>query len=62
MEQLLIDRLLKVPEVARWWQLSDQIIKRMAKQGKIPAIRVGKSWRFSREELTKWLDSHREAK
>jgi excisionase family DNA binding protein len=51
MEKLSNDPLLKEPEVARWWQLSDQVIKRMAREGRMPAIRVGKSWRFDRTEL-----------
>jgi excisionase family DNA binding protein len=59
MEQTDTDPLLKVPEVSRWWRLSDQVIKQMARAGKIPAIRVGKSWRFNREELTTWLKSNR---
>jgi excisionase family DNA binding protein len=60
MKQLFNNPLLKAPEVARWWQLSDQVIKRMARTGAIPAIRVGKSWRFSREELVKWLQAQNE--
>jgi excisionase family DNA binding protein len=59
MEQLFNESLLKVPEVARWLRLSDQVIKRMARGRQLPAIRVGKSWRFSREELVKWLDSQK---
>jgi excisionase family DNA binding protein len=62
MEKLFNGRLLKAPEVARWLQLSNQVIKRMARTGTIPAIRVGKSWRFNRNELAKWLDSQKSAK
>jgi excisionase family DNA binding protein len=62
MEKLFNDPLLKAPEVARWLQLSNQVIKRMARTGTIPAIRVGKSWRFNRDELAKWLDSQKSAK
>jgi excisionase family DNA binding protein len=62
MEKLFNDRLLKAPEVARWLQLSNQVIKRMARTGTIPAIRVGKSWRFNGNELAKWLDSQKSAK
>jgi excisionase family DNA binding protein len=58
MEQLFIESLLKVPEVACWLRLSDQVVKRMAKEGQIPGIRVGKSWRFNREQLAKWLDAN----
>ncbi len=30
-------------------------LKEMARQGKIPAVKVGKFWRFSEEALENWI-------
>jgi excisionase family DNA binding protein len=54
--------LMKPTEVARWLRLSAQVINRMACAGSIPAIRIGKSWRFNREELVAWVGSQKGAK
>lgn len=30
-------------------------IKKLAKNGEIPARRIGRNWRYSRDELREWL-------
>lgn len=32
-------------------------LQKMARQGKVPAVRVGKFWRFRKTELNAWLGS-----
>ena len=32
-----------------------QVVKKLARAGKIPAVKIGKSWRFNVEELTEWV-------
>jgi len=44
-------QLLKVQEVARYLGLHQLTVYRMAKEGTIPAKRIGKSWRFRKDEL-----------
>mgnify|MGYP006298435449 CR=1 FL=1 len=43
-------------EVAAYLRLSEATIYKLARAGDIPAIQVGKAWRFSRPLLDKWLD------
>jgi excisionase family DNA binding protein len=62
MDKLVTEPLMKPPEVARWLRLSAQVINRMACAGAIPAIRIGKSWRFNRDELVAWVESQKEVK
>lgn len=50
-------RLLEVPEVARLFRKCDTTIKRWAKSGKLPAIKVGSSWQFNEQEILRLMRS-----
>lgn len=47
--------ILTVQEVAKMLGLSEVTIYRLAKKGEIPARKVGRSWRFSRSVIEKWI-------
>ncbi len=47
--------LMTVPEVAAYLRLNPATIYRLAKEGSLPAFRIGRQWRFSREALDDWL-------
>jgi len=42
-------------ELAAYLRLHEVTIQRYAADGVIPSIRIGRSWRFSKEEIDKWL-------
>lgn len=46
---------LTVHEVAQYLRLSQAKVYRLAKAGKIPAMRIGKSWRFRKDMIDKWF-------
>ncbi|WP_338352908.1 helix-turn-helix domain-containing protein [Thalassolituus oleivorans] len=46
-----------VKEVATYLKVNDRTIYRMAMSGKIPAFRVGSSWRFKSCEIDAWIES-----
>ena len=46
---------LTVPQVAKMLSLSEITVYRLAKLGKIPARKIGRCWRFSRQAIEKWL-------
>lgn len=48
-------KVLTVDEVASLLKLTRVTIYRMAKAGDIPALKVGKVWRFPEEEIEAWL-------
>lgn len=54
---LMADRVevMTIPEVAKYLRLSEATVYRYAKQGKIPAFRIGRTWRFMREMIDAWL-------
>lgn len=49
-------RLLTVSEVADLLRINKSTVYRMAKQGRLPATRVGRQWRFRRSVLEGILD------
>ena len=42
-------------EVAKSLQLHPFTVTRLAREGKIPAFKVGGSWRFRKDEFEKWI-------
>jgi excisionase family DNA binding protein len=47
--------LMTLEEVCEWLQIDNQTIRRLARIGQIPGLKIGKAWRFNREELAKWV-------
>lgn len=52
------DTLLNVKQVAEYLQLKESTIYSWAQDGKIPAIKIGRTWRFRRSDLDAWLERH----
>jgi excisionase family DNA binding protein len=38
--------------------MHEMTIYRMARQGEIPAFKVGNRWRFNRRRIEEWLNEH----
>jgi excisionase family DNA binding protein len=53
--------LLTTRDVQALIKVDKSTIYRMAESGRIPAIKVGRQWRFPEDELMAWLDVHRSA-
>jgi excisionase family DNA binding protein len=51
------DTFLTTEEVLDYLQVNLRTVYRLIKAGKIPAVRVGRQWRFKRSDLDAWLDS-----
>ena len=47
--------MMKVNDVAQYLRLSEAKIYRMANSGQLPALRLGKTWRFNKEILDDWI-------
>lgn len=55
-EKVSEKRVLTLTETAQWLKLSEMTILKLVKEKKIPAIKVGRQWRFSHERLMKLFD------
>jgi len=47
--------MMTIHDVARYLRLSEAKVYQMAKEGLLPALRMGKTWRFKRELLDEWI-------
>lgn len=47
--------LMTLQEIARYLKLSVHTIYKMVEQGRLPGIKLGKHWRFRKEEVYEWL-------
>ena len=53
---MVVTRIMNVGEVARYLGVVPDTIYRKARRGEIPAVKVGKVWRFPKETLDNWLN------
>jgi excisionase family DNA binding protein len=47
--------ILTVHEVAEYLRMSEAKVYRLVKEGHLPVIRIGKTWRFRKDLLDDWL-------
>src|ERR1044072_5568058 len=50
---------LTTEEVLDYLQVNLRTVYRLIKAGKIPAVRVGRQWRFRKRDIDNWLDTQR---
>jgi excisionase family DNA binding protein len=50
---------LTTEEVLDYLQVNLRTVYRLIKAGKIPAVRVGRQWRFRKRDIDAWLESQR---
>ena len=49
--------LLTVTETAQLLNTSEDRVRRMAREGLLPVVRLGRLIRFNKEELQRWVES-----
>jgi excisionase family DNA binding protein len=52
---------LTTEEVLACLRVTPRTIYRLIKTGELPAIRIGRQWRFRRADLDEWIDRQRTA-
>ncbi len=52
------DSFLTTEEVLGYLKINLRTVYRLIEAGKIPAIRVGRQWRFRRKDIDAWLTAH----
>ena len=53
------DSFLTTDEVLKYLQVNLRTVYRLIKAGKLPAVRVGRQWRFRKRDVDNWLDTNR---
>jgi excisionase family DNA binding protein len=53
------DAFLTTGEVLAYLQVNLRTVYRLIREGKLPAVRVGRQWRFRKTDIDEWLAGHR---
>ena len=48
---------LTVTQVADYLKLHPLTVRRLAREGQIPAFKVGRQWRVNRDTFDKWMET-----
>jgi excisionase family DNA binding protein len=56
---MIDESFLTTEEVLEYLQVNLRTVYRLIKAGKIPAVRVGRQWRFRKRDIDAWLDNQR---
>lgn len=51
-----VPEILTVKQLANYLQMDEHTIYRLAKSGKIPAMKIGAEWRFKKNLIDKWIE------
>jgi len=51
-----LPEILTVKQLANYLQMNEHTIYRLAKSGKIPALKIGAEWRFKKNLIDKWIE------
>jgi excisionase family DNA binding protein len=49
------EEILTIREVAHYLKVTERTLYNLVQERKLPAFKVGNSWRFRREDLEKWI-------
>ena len=52
------EALMDIKQVASYLQINEATAYSWAQRGKLPAIKMGRIWRFRREDIEAWLDQN----
>src|SRR5690242_5026743 len=56
---MIDETFLTTEEVLEYLQVNLRTVYRLIKAGRIPAVRVGRQWRFRKRDIDAWLESQR---
>jgi len=49
------DTVMTIAELSKYLKISRSTLYKLAQEGKLPAQKVGRHWRFHREAVDEWL-------
>lgn len=55
---MLEETLLDIRQVATYFQINEATVYNWVQSGKLPGIKMGRIWRFRREDIEAWLDDN----
>lgn len=52
--RLTADQLLTASQLATRWQVPASHVYRLTREGKLPAVKLGRYWRYRRDQIEQW--------
>jgi excisionase family DNA binding protein len=52
------ESLMDIRQIAAYLQINEATAYNWAQEGKLPGIKLGRVWRFRREDIEAWLDEN----
>ena len=52
---VILAEIMTTKEMAKYLKLHEITICKLSKEGKIPAIRIGRVWRFDKNVIDEWI-------
>ena len=60
MTEAVHDAVLTIDELASYLKIAKSTLYKLAQEGRLPAQKVGRHWRFRRATIDRWLDDQLE--
>lgn len=51
------DQAMTIRQVAKYLQVTEKTIYKLAWTGKLPGFKVGNTWRFKKEDIDRWIEA-----
>ena len=55
----LINEVLTIGELAAYLKIPKSTLYKLVREGKVPANKVGRHWRFQKRSIDRWLERER---
>jgi excisionase family DNA binding protein len=55
-KEVIMPEIMTTKEIAKYLKLHEITVLKHVSEGNIPAIRIGKVWRFNKESIDKWIN------
>ena len=55
-----VPEVMTIDDLAGYLQVSKSSLYKLAQEGRVPGQKVGKHWRFKKDAVDRWLESHPE--
>jgi len=52
--------IMTLKETAKYLKIGKSTLYKMAREGKIPAVKIANQWRFRKEDIDKWFQEIRD--
>lgn len=51
----VLEKMLTLKEVAEYLNVSENTVRRWSKMRQIPAIKIGRQWRYRKTDIDRWV-------